>query len=196
MALYWRPTRHLVPVGHLRLSFRGFEPGFSRHEAILRSGVAGSSLQNVLEIEGLRLSEAKIFRCAGSLRRCAPALARRLRRRAYPDLYVDPCHPGSPARTPSRALPRAHSFEGIQRNSRREQLARPSGGVETTLWNMHPSYVEAIAPSTGIRRRGKRAERAAVSPNKAAPSVLRNCSPRPVGRATECSHELSAEGRR
>ena len=55
----------------------------------------------MLEIEGLRVSEAKIFRCAGSLRRCAPALARRLRRRAYPDLCVDPRHPGSPARTPS-----------------------------------------------------------------------------------------------
>ena len=54
----------------------------------------------MLEIEGLRVSEAKIFRCAGSLRRCAPALARRLRRRAYPDLYVDPRHPGGPARTP------------------------------------------------------------------------------------------------
>ena len=54
----------------------------------------------MLEIEGLRLSEAKIFRCAGSLRRCAPALARRLRRRAYPDLYVDPRHPGGPVTTP------------------------------------------------------------------------------------------------
>ena len=54
----------------------------------------------MLEIEGLRVSEAKIFRCAGSLRRCAPALARRLRRRAYPDLYVDPRHPGGPVTTP------------------------------------------------------------------------------------------------
>ena len=61
-----------------------------------------TGLQNVLEIEGLRVSEAKIFRCAGSLRRCAPALARRLRRRAYPDLYVDPRHPGGPVTTPSQ----------------------------------------------------------------------------------------------
>ena len=88
--------------------------------------VAGSSLQNVFEIEGLRLSEAKIFRCAGSLRRCAPALARRLRRRGYPDLYVDLRRPGGPVGTPGEFHEnrRFLSFSKIFKDGRKMDISR------------------------------------------------------------------------
>ena len=51
-------------------------PVFFLTRGLLTTEVLGSNLQNRLGMTSLRAQEAKIFRCATSLWRCAPALAR------------------------------------------------------------------------------------------------------------------------
>ena len=57
---------------HLKPSY----PVFFSIGGLLTTEVLGSNLQNRLGMTSLRAQEAKIFRCATSLWRCAPALAR------------------------------------------------------------------------------------------------------------------------